>query len=373
MKKTKIILTALAIATLLTACANTSEEISNTISNPFEESVSKTDTDSSDQPQYDNLLDDYDNLCEEYYHKYQRSTIYYDYKGTEENSTFEFNGDDIEIKFVANTIPHQDYPEKANKYTMEVAYSVYIDGVMQKISLDGNEYSETVPVSIPPYKQTEVSIKVKPELPEDCLNKEKHTLKLVCTLHTNFVMHEKLRHLHFVNINDAYTLVYRYVVFNEQPTIIQPFTAYENVTQFSAKDKTLNYGLKCPGLNENHYLRIFPQSDNSYYLTLDDNKLNGDMIFDGAESGKYRVYFFVNNKRVNVNDAYYASVEVKEGFVPKIPFTLDNLQNYDTIYAIAVNEDEGATRNPMLLKSETKLVFPPDDPVITGEGIPKKR
>ena len=89
------------------------------------------------------------------------------------------------------------------------------------------------------------------------------------------------------------------------------------------------------------------------------------MLFDGADFDTYNVFFYVNHKRVQVNGKDYATVSAKAGYVPKLTTILENVNNHDIVYAIAVPLTNDYIK-ARILKTTSQLSFSPDDEIITN-------
>ncbi len=112
-------------------------------------------------------------------------------------------------------------------------------------------------------------------------------------------------------------------------------------------------------------LKMFSANNETEHLVLDNNTLTCDVIFDGADFETYNVFFYVNHKRVQINGKDYATVSAKAGYVPKLTATLENVNNHDIVYAIAVPLTDDYTK-ARLLKTTSQLSFSPDDEIIAN-------
>ena len=79
------------------------------------------------------------------------------------------------------------------------------------------------------------------------------------------------------------------------------------------------------------------------------------MLFDGADFDTYNV-FYVNHKRVQVNGKDYAAVSAKAGYVPKLTAILENVNNHDIVYVIAVPLIDDYTK-ARILKQQAGSAF----------------
>ena len=179
--KKRIIASALTLALTFTlcACAGTSEsdtqslvlnpfetsenENSETqVSNPFDETASVTNISEDSfvietlppfsKPQESDAEDDD-------FSKYQEAGMEFSDYSIEGKSTVKYSGGEVSLSFVSDSAK--------NKYDAEIGYMAFINGVPQKLSLNGSEKSELVSISQKPDTKQTVALTFTPEITEE--------------------------------------------------------------------------------------------------------------------------------------------------------------------------------------------------------------
>lgn len=165
MKKLRSIMALALAAAMLTGCAGKkteSESVPEFSDSPFSTTTSAT----TSEPQEDNY--------EELFGKYQFGGIRFDNYSIQGNSAIEYNGGEIEFSFDMNT--------NGNKYDAESGFMAFINGVPQKLSLNGGESGELARVLLQPDK-TE---KATPTIPEELKNEKTLQLKYINIFHPSY-------------------------------------------------------------------------------------------------------------------------------------------------------------------------------------------
>ena len=242
----------------------------------------------------------------------------------------------------------------------------FIGGIPQLISVNGSEEAETVSVSFPKDEITNVSINIKPRVTKEIEDKKELNLQIVSIFNIDYVPQGQYVGFGFGNINAGSTVYTACLTMNEKAETVELSgnAEFENIP---ASDSSLkSYTLKKAGeMSSGAILKMFSVNNEIEHLILDKSTQTCDVLFDGADFDTYNVFFYVNHKRVQVNGKDYAAVSAKAGYVPKLTATLENVNNHDVVYAIAVPLTNDYTK-ARILKTTSRLSFSPDDEIITN-------
>ena len=351
MKKLTFILVITLIAVFLCSCSEKVTSGHTEVSNPFE--TSKVEESTDENTQIDERY--------ELYGKYQLGGASVDFPGMDNSAYIEYNGGEIEIIFSLTT--------NDNKRTITEGFMLYLGGVPQMISANGGEKAEFVAVSFPDNEKTRVSLKFSPAITKDMEDEKELELQLIRLHSADYIPDKQYIGFSFGNIHNASTLLAKTVKLTIKPEMIDDLT-YTEPEYIVATDKAIDkYVLNNAGaVNSGSYLlRMFSDDSKTERLILDGNRLSCDVIFDGMAFDSYRVYFYKNHQRIGVSGKDYAIMNAKAGYVPILKADLENINNHDIIYAIAVPVTEEHLMG-RIAKSGSKVAFSPDDSIITGEA-----
>ena len=340
-------LLALSITLSLCSCAGTSEsDTQSLVSNPFETS----ENENSETPANDERYELYD--------KYQSGALQFDFSEMNDAQNIEYNGEKINITFSANAAN--------NREDITIGYMAFIGGIPQVISVNGSEEAENVSVNFPKDEITNVSINIKPRITKELEDKKELNLQIVSIFNIGYVPQGKYAGFGFGNINAGSTVYTACLTMNEKAETVELSgnAEFENIP---ASDSSLkSYTLKKAGeMSSGATLKMFSVNNETEHLILDKSTQTCDVLFDGTDFDTYNVFFYVNHKRVQVNGKDYAAVSAKAGYVPKLTATLENVNNHDIVYAIAVPLTNDYTK-ARILKTTSQLSFSPDDEIITN-------
>lgn len=341
---TSLLATALAFS--LCACAGTNESgINSLVSNPFDVS----DDENSDTPMSDDRYELYD--------KYQKGSLEFDFSKSGQ-AELECTGEPINIEFSGNTANNEE--------DITLGFMAFIGGVPQSISVNGSEAAETVNVEFPKDKITDVSITIDPRITKELQEKENLSLQIMTIFNINYVPQGKYVGFDFGNINNGSSLLNKALKMSAKAEIceLSGKAEFENIPASDSSLKT--YSLKHGGeTGSSTTLKMFSVNNETERLILDGGKQVCDVLFDGTDFDSYNVFFYVNHKRVQVNGMDYAAVSAKAGYVPKLTATLENINNHDIIYAVAIPTTDDYEK-ARIAKSKSKLSFSPDDEIISN-------
>ena len=342
-------LLAIALVFSLCSCAGTSESgTQSLVSNPFETS----ENENSETPEYDERYELYD--------KYQSGSLAFDFSEMNDAQNIEYNGEKINITFSANAAN--------NREDITIGYMAFIGGIPQVISVNGSEEVETVSVNFPKDEITNVSINIKPRITKELEDKKELNLQIVSIFNIGYVPQGKYAGFGFGNINAGSTVYTACLTMNEKAETVELSgnAEFENIP---ASDSSLkSYTLKKAGeMSSGAMLKLYSKDNETEHLILDKSTQTCDVLFDGADFDTYNVFFYVNHKRVQVNGKDYATVSAKAGYVPKLTAILENVNNHDIVYAIAVPLTNDYTK-ARILKTTSRLSFSPDDDIIVNSS-----
>ena len=340
-------LLAIALVFSLCSCAGTSEsDTQSLVSNPFETS----ENENSETPANDERYELYD--------KYQSGALQFDFSEMNDAQNIEYNGEKINITFSANAAN--------NREDITIGYMAFIGGIPQVISVNGSEEAETVSVNFPKDEITNVSINIKPRITKELEDKKELNLQIVSIFNIGYVPQGKYAGFGFGNINAGSAVYTACLTMNEKAETVELSgnAEFENIP---ASDSSLkSYTLKKAGkMSSGAILKMFSVNNETEYLILDKSTQTCDVLFDGTDFDTYNVFFYVNHKRVQVNGKDYAAVSAKAGYVPKLTTILENVNNHDIVYAIAVPLTNDYIK-ARILKTTSQLSFSPDDEIITN-------
>lgn len=250
-------------------------------------------------------------------------------------------------------------------------FMVFIGGTPQLISLNGSEPSDLVSYMAKNEEVTECKIRFTPRLTqEDLANKDDLTL-LVCRIWNPLFMTtgsaENIDYEHFISVfcyqqfkvdGDCETV---------ELTSDSPFKYYggkdtaikKYVTNSTGGGMSLEYAED----NKSLYFNMFSQD---YYSTgelkpfIQNGKTDLAVTLYGGEGvgSTYRIYFYKNHKQIKINGNDFLKAEIKAGLVGVYEFTLDDVQDHDFVYAIAVRENiSGFAEDTFTLKTDTRRVW----------------
>lgn len=340
-------LLALSITLSLCSCAETSESgTQSLVSNPFETS----ENENSDTPANDERYELYD--------KYQSGSLQLDFSEMGNVQNIEYSGDTINIAFSANAAN--------NREDITIGYMAFIGGIPQVISVNGSEEAETVSVNFPKDEITNVSISIKPRITKELEDKKELNLQIVSIFNIGYVPQGQYVGFGFGNINSCSVVCSSCLTMHAKAEIVELSgnAEFENIP---ASDSSLkSYKLKKAGeMNSGAMLKLYSKDNKTEHLILDKSTQTCDVVFDSTDFDSYNVFFYVNHKRVKVNGQDYATVSAKAGYVPKLTTVLENVNNHDIVYAIAVPLTDDFTKTGTI-KSTSQLSFSPDDEIITN-------
>ena len=363
MKKLSFVIVIAFITTLLCSCSEKVTSGYTEVSDPFQTSDAEKN-EASDITTSENMSSNTSQSTEideryELYSKYQTGAYSVDYSSFGDSTVIEYNGGDIEINLT--------FTASDNGRTVTDGYMIYLGGVPQMISFNGGEKAELVHVAVPDNESTKVSFKFTPVITKEQESEKELPLQLVTIHSSDYVPKKQYIGFDFANIHHGSTMMGKLVKLNKKPEIRDELSYGEFDYIIATDDSVKKYSLKQAGeVDSNSYLfRIYSDDNKTSRLILKKNTLTCDVIFDGMGLESYRVYFYKNHQRIGVNGKDYAVVNAKAGYVPILKANLENINNHDIIYAVAVPMIEDYLKG-RIVKTTSKIAFSPDDSIITG-------
>lgn len=334
-------------AAMLTGCAGKkteSESAPEFSDSPFSTTTSAT----TSEPQEDNY--------EELFGKYQFGGIRFDNYSIQGNSAIEYNGGEIELSFDMNT--------NGNKYDAESGFMAFINGVPQKLSLNGGESGELARVLLQPDK-TE---KATPTIPEELKNEKTLQLKYINIFHPSYKPAGSFTGFGNAHIGQPFC--------EFDITVNSPLSVSESALKpingecesvLITDDVAKQYGIKKPGENSVTTVSVRDAQTKDEPLPLRGGKLDAELLIYGSETYNYLVYVYVNHERVRFNGGDYLELAAKSGYLNVLKLELEGIKERDIIYAVAVpiNAETGSMA---VRKGKSVLVLNEDD--IQTESVP---
>lgn len=331
-------------AAMLSGCAGKDTESGLEFSDsPFSNNSSVT----TSAPQADSY--------EELFGKYQTGSMRFGNYSIEGNSVIEYNGGNIELSF--------DMDTTGNQYEVEAGFMAFINGIPQKLSLNGGESSELVRVSQQPDQSGKATLSFTPTITEELSGEEILQLKIINIFNPSYK--PAGTYTGFGNAHMGQPFMECDIKAASPLAVSEPIKG-ECESVLITDDVAKQYGIKKPGENTVTTISIQDAQTKEQLLTLRGGKLDAELLMYGSETYNYRVYVYVNHERVKFNGGDHLDAEVKSGYLNVLKPELENINERDIIYAIAIptNSDTGSMA---VRKGDSVLVLdenniPTDDP-----------
>lgn len=328
MKKSVKAVGLLLAAFMLGGCANTDPE--NIVSgNPFENT----------QP---SGADDY----EEAFGKYQSGGLKYSNFSISADEAIEYNGGNIELSF--------DSSSSGNKYDVEIGYMAFINGIPQKLSLNGGESSELVCISQAPDQSQTVTLSILPAVPEELSGENRLQLKLVRIFNPSFKPSGNYKS--FGNAHSGQAFWERDIKVNSPLEVSESMTAVTKYESLPITDE-ISSMYKLGNLRKDAPTAVaIKDFDSNEQPVLRNGRLKINLLMYGTEQYNYNVYLYLNHCRIKFNGYDYLSAKVKSGYLNVFETELEGLKERDFIYAVAVPVDS-ETGSMNTRKSDSLLIL----------------
>lgn len=349
MKKLRSIMAAALAAAMLTGCAGKKTESAPEFSDsPFSSIVSDT----TSEPQSDN----YDEL----FGKYQTGRIQFGNYSIKGDEAFEYNGGEIELSFDMNT--------SGNQYDAEAGFMAFINGVPQKLSLNGGESNEFVRISLQPDKSEKATLSFTPTIPEELKNEKTLQLKYISIFNPSYKPAGSFTG--FGNAHQGQPFCEFDITVNSpldvSESALEPIDG-ECESVLITDGVAKKYGIKKPDENSVTTVSIRDAQTKDEPLSLRGGKLDAELLIYGSETYNYSVYVYVNHERVRFNGGDYLELAAKSGYLNVLKLELEDTKERDIIYAVAVPTN--AKTGSMAVRKGGSVLVLNEDGIVT-ESVP---
>ncbi len=309
MKKSTAIISLFLSAFMLTGCANTGS--GNIVSdNPFSE---------TEQGEADNY--------EEAFGKYQVGSLEYSNYSIDAGTDIEYGGGAVELSFDADT--------SGNQYDVEIGYMAFINGIPQRLSLNGGESSELVCFSQAPNQKCTVTLSFTPVISNELSGKDILQLKLMSIFNPSYKPTGSFTG--FGNAHSGQSFLEYDIKVNSPVEVSEDMAAFSECESLLITDEiAAKYGVKKPDENTPTNVFIKDAKSGEALLTLRDGKVDANLLIYGNELYNYKVYVYINHNRVKLGGYDCIETEVKSGYLNILKLDLDNIGSRDIVYAVAV-------------------------------------
>lgn len=286
------------------------------------------------------------------------------YEGDVKNGDIEFFNDKDFNEYNGGIITYH-FNRESFKYPedLEEGYLIFLDGIPQKVSYDGEEEQFMI-ISQPGNTKKEITLNITPKITKEMKDKEIFTLRMVSVTgiskqKEDAVFSEQRMSSPFSDIKIKPTVPLEIIEDNDVPSIMPAeFEEILITPQNSIKYNIQDYMDAVLMLNTAggswQSMFVLPEGENSI-------KADCIMYGYGSYTGKYRIFFFQNNEPVKIAGGWdCVDMEIKEGYMTKCEVEFENVNNRDEIFAIATPLDESVRSS--FTMSENRLVLSERDP-----------
>ena len=336
MRKNVKLVSIILCTALLCSCAdsNTVNDTSSftSVSNPFDETASVTNISEDSfvietlppfsKPQESDAEDDD-------FSKYQEAGMEFSDYSIEGKSTVKYSGGEISLSFVSDSAK--------NKYDAEIGYMAFINGVPQKLSLNGSEKSELVSISQKPDTKQTVTLTFTPEITEEYEQEKIFKVKLMTVLHPSY--RPKDGFLGFGNAHSGQSFFEFELEAGITPQVIDSFSYASDCESILATAKVKEqYNLSDAKISGTNMISLFDAECNEHSLSIDkgSDKLDISLLMYGGEPDEYVVYLYKNNELMKLGENSGMRFTSKAGYINEYKVTLDDIKAGDIIYAVEV-------------------------------------
>lgn len=304
---------------------------SEVIANPFEQSEDKS-SGIETLPPFDN--NSFESTPSNSFDKYQEGGLQYSNYNIKGGSVIKYHGEPIEITFDADS--------SENRFDVEMGYMAFIDGVPQKLSLNGGEKNELVSLSHIPDTKTRITLTLVPEVPYDAADR---MLKLKIITIFNPSYRPEGEYVGFGNAHSGQSFCEYDIEISTPCTNIEALSESKEYELIAITEKTKEeYKLGDSSEKKPTGVYIKDIKSKEQQLILNNGKAEAELMLYGKDEFTYNIFVYVNHKRVSFNYCDYLSCDVKKGFITSVPLEIKNINAGDIIYAVAIpiNADTGS-------------------------------
>ena len=261
--------------------------------------------------------------------KYQEAEIAFSDYSIEGKSTVKYSGGEVNFSFVSDSAK--------NKYDVEIGYMAFINGVPQKLSLNGSEKSELVSISQKPDTKQTVTLTFIPEITKEYEYEKILKVKLMTVLHPSY--RPKDGFLGFGNAHSGQSFFEFEIEADTEPQIIDDFTYSSDCESILATAKVKEeYNLTDAKMSGTNMISLFDAKRQEHSLSIDksSDKLGVTLLLYGGDPDEYAVYFYKNHERIKLGENGGMRFASKTGYINEYKVTLDDVKAGDIIYAVEV-------------------------------------
>ena len=329
MKKIRLTLAGLILLGSLTACSQntvTSQSDSNSsaensfISDPFQTEESKTESLSTEskpsRPPSPNVGG---------FHNQVNGNMPITYKGG------------------TLSVPIKVTADSDNPMEISVGVTVFIDGVMQRLCIDGEEINGMYVIeNIEPGKCEEFTLDINPQIMKGAENKSELPMHFVWHFNPAYIPDPKkpsLGNTHHsmqspnttLNVNE----VIKAVLDSEATTQMEKIIITEEIQkQYNISSIEQSEGVRVNQIGDEY------AASQGLIKAGEDKNAEFEVDLYSIKPGKYRITFYKNNKLISFNEnETYIDVETKSGYLYLTDMTIEDISIGDIVHAIAIPYD----------------------------------
>ena len=331
----KIIILLITVSLLLCSCATTdigkleTNDIT-TVENPFENITSDNQNFSTDEGS--DWLDEESEDYMELFGKYQVGGFFFG-NWLPQESQIEYNGGKIEISFSSDST--------GNEFDVEEGYVAFLNGIPQLISINGGEETELVCRSQMPDTVDTVTLSVTPRITKDLIDETNLTLTILSIFQPSFK--PEGQYVGFGNAHRGNFHIALDLIVNSPLEVIdeseKAFTEYESILITDTVKEEYDLGDNYHTNNKMIYIQ--EPSTNRFVLPIKEGSdtIQANLLMFGPETGDYKVYLYKKHQHIQISGYDYINMEVKTGCLSMVTLNLENIQDRDFLYAIAISTD----------------------------------
>lgn len=230
-----------------------------------------------------------------------------------------------------------------NPMDISVGVTVFIDGVMQKLCVDGEETDGMYVIkSIKPGDYEKVTLDIVPQIMKESESKSELPMHFVWHFNPDYSVDMKKPNLG--NTHKSMPSPNTTLNVSEE---IKEVIAYESTTEMKkiiiTEDVQEQYKINSPGKTRAVFIN---QIGDEYAASQglikagEDKKAEFEVGLSSFEHGKYRVTFYKNNKLISFNEnETYIDVEAESGYLYLTDIAIEDISIGDIVHAIAIPYD----------------------------------
>ncbi|MBP3921778.1 MAG: hypothetical protein J6D27_02315 [Ruminiclostridium sp.] len=230
-----------------------------------------------------------------------------------------------------------------NPMDISVGVTVFIDGIMQKLCVDGEETDGMYVIkSIKPGDYEKITLDIVPQITKGSESKAELPMHFVWHFNPDYSVDMKKPNLG--NTHKSMPSPNTTLNVSEK---IKEVIAYESTTEMKkiiiTEDVQEQYRINSPEKTRAVFIN---QIGDEYAATQglikagEDKKAEFEVGLSSFEHGKYRVTFYKNNKLISFNEnETYIDVEAESGYLYLTDIAIEDISIGDIVHAIAIPYD----------------------------------